>query len=252
MKDRFFIEKKNDPRDFPFYNGQPRSIAMSQWLIMLGIVFLGFLIASFWIPNVPGAFTILIVVLFSCMNLIFGLGSLSIFAGKDAFTLFKKFNVKDLPFLLGTLILNIVYSLVASGIVGLFSKTNANPAAITHAEGSRALTHLLLNTLSDIPALLGEEFLATLPFLALLYFFYQRMNWSRSKSIGVALMLSSLIFGLLHLPTYQWNWLQVIFVIGLARTFETIAYIRTKSIWASFLVHFTFDTLTFLVGFLAS
>ncbi|EOH95594.1 hypothetical protein [Enterococcus pallens] len=171
MKDRFFIEKKNDPRDFPFYNGQPRSIAMSQWLIMLGIVFIGFLIASFWIPNVPGAFTILIVVLFSCMNLIFGLGSLSIFAGKDAFTLFKKFNVKDLPFLLGTLILNIVYSLVASGIVGIFSKTNANPAAITHAEGSRALTHLLLNTLSDIPTLLGEEFLATLPFLALLYFF---------------------------------------------------------------------------------
>lgn len=66
-----------------------------------------------------------------------------------------------------------------------------------------------------------------------------------------ALLLSSIIFGLLHLPTYQWNWLQVIFVIGLGRVIETAAYVRTKSIWASFLVHYAFDTLAFLLGFLA-
>lgn len=250
MKDHFFIEKSNDSRDFPFYNGQPKTITTPQWLIILGLLFIGFLIDSFWVPDVPRDFNVLVVIIFSCMNLIFGLGSLSLFAGKDVFVLFKKIKGKEVPMLLLILVLSIIYALAADGIVEIFSQTNANPAAVSHTEGSHALKIFLVNTLSTIPGLLGEEFLAILPFLALLYFFYQRLNWSRSKSIAVALLLSSLIFGLLHLPTYQWNWLQVIFVIGLGRTFETAAYIRTKSIWASFLVHFTFDTLTFLVGFL--
>lgn len=250
MDKHFFIEKKNDYLDFPFYNGKPKTINTAQWAIILGILFIGFLISSFWDPNTSSSLAFLVIIVFSFMKLFFGVGSLALFAGKDAFLLFRKFKPKDLLFLAGILIVDFLYAGAAVVIVNLFDPAKANPAVVSSTQ-AHGLELFLINTLSNFPNLLGEEFLALLPFLAFLYFFYQRAHWSRNKSIAMALLLSSIIFGLLHLPTYQWNWLQVIFVIGLGRSIETAAYIRTKSIWASFLVHFMFDTLAFLVGFLA-
>lgn len=250
MKNRFFIEKKNDSIDFPFYNGKPKKINTTQWLIILGVFFTGFLIYSFWVPHFPPAFTWLIVIVFNLMNLFFGIGSLSIFAGKDAFALFRKIKLKDILFLVGLLLIAFIYATIAPEVVNFFDPTKSNPAVVSHAQ-AHGLQSFLLNALTNIPSLLGEEFIALLPFLALLYFFYQRMHWSRNASIGLALLLSSLIFGLVHLPTYQWNWLQAIFVIGLGRVIVTSAYIRTKSIWASYIVHFTFDMVIFLLAFLA-
>lgn len=229
MNNRFFLEKKNDSLDFPFYNGKPKMIDTPQWLIILGVFFVGFLISSFWVPHFSPALVFLVIIGFSFMKLLFGVGSLSLFAGRDAFVLFKKIKPRDLLFLLGLLIIDLIYAGAAAGVVNIFDPTNANPAAVSHTQ-AHGLQLFLINLLSNIPNLLGEEFMALLPFLALLYFFYQRMHWTRSRSIMAALLLSSIIFGLLHLPTYQWNWLQVIFVIGLGRVIETAAYIRTKSI----------------------
>lgn len=251
MSNRFFIERKEDTSDFPFYNNQPRKISTAQWGIILAIFFIGFLLSSFWVPNINKNNVLLVLALISSMKLIFGVGGLAIFAGKDTFTLFKKIRAKDYFYLFLLLIVDLIYAFASSGIVGLFTKTASNPAGVSHTEGSEALAHFLLNMISNIPNLLGEEFMALLPFLAILYFFYQRVGWSRNKSIAIALLLSSLIFGLLHLPTYQWNWAQVIFVVGLGRVMGTAAYIRTKSIWGSFLIHYLFDTLTFLLVFLA-
>ena len=123
-----------------------------------------------------------------------------------------------------------------------------NPGVV-HGSDNKFSAFLVL-TISSIFQLFGEEFLAILPFLALLQYFYLNRKKSRKKSIVLALILSSIFFGLLHLPTYNWNILQCIFVIGFARLFLTIPYIMTRNLFVSFAVHFLYDMIPFLLAFL--
>jgi hypothetical protein len=52
-----------------------------------------------------------------------------------------------------------------------------------------------------------------------------------------------LVFGALHLPTYDWNLVQCIVIIGTARMVLTLAYIVTKNIWVSTGAHVINDWL---------
>ena len=106
--------------------------------------------------------------------------------------------------------------------------------------------------LSTIPQLLGEELLTILPFLAILQFAYARMGLSRRKAVVVAWLLSSLLFGLVHLPTYNWNWVQCIVVIGSARLVLTLAYLKTKNIWVSTGAHIINDWSIFMLVILGA
>ena len=60
--------------------------------------------------------------------------------------------------------------------------------------------------------------------------------------------MSSLLFGLIHLPTYDWNLIQCIVVIGTARMVLTLGWILTKNIWVSTGAHIINDWLLFGVG----
>jgi membrane protease YdiL (CAAX protease family) len=57
----------------------------------------------------------------------------------------------------------------------------------------------------------------------------------------VAWLLSAVVFGLLHLPTYDWNLVQCLVVIGSARLVLTWAYVWTKNIWVSTGAHIIND-----------
>lgn len=48
-------------------------------------------------------------------------------------------------------------------------------------------------------------------------------------------------FGLVHLPTYNWNLMQCLVVIGSARLVLTWAYVWTKNIWVSTGAHILND-----------
>jgi Type II CAAX prenyl endopeptidase Rce1-like len=52
-------------------------------------------------------------------------------------------------------------------------------------------------------------------------------------------------FGAAHLPTYDWNFVQAIVAIGLARIALSIAFIRTKNILVSFGAHLLNNWVTF-------
>ena len=58
----------------------------------------------------------------------------------------------------------------------------------------------------------------------------------------------SLLFGLIHLPTHNWNWVQSIVVIGTARIVLTMAWLRTKNIWVSTGAHIINDWLLFTLA----
>ncbi|WP_439487097.1 CPBP family intramembrane glutamic endopeptidase [Blastomonas fulva] len=56
-----------------------------------------------------------------------------------------------------------------------------------------------------------------------------------------AWLVSAIIFALLHLPTYNWNIVQCVVVIGSARFVLTLAYVWTKNIWVSTGAHIIND-----------
>ena len=101
--------------------------------------------------------------------------------------------------------------------------------------------------------LLGEELITILPFLALLWYLHARAGLSRNAAVLAAWLLSAIAFGLLHLPTYDWNVVQCLVVIGSARLVLTWAYVWTKNIWVSTGAHIINDwTLISMTVFVAS
>jgi membrane protease YdiL (CAAX protease family) len=103
-----------------------------------------------------------------------------------------------------------------------------------------------------LPQLLGEEVITLLPFLALLQWFSKDLRMGRKAAIVLAWLLTSVIFGLIHLQTYGWNWIQCIVVIGTARMVLTLPWILTKNIWVSTGAHIVNDWVLFAMALLGA
>jgi hypothetical protein len=80
-----------------------------------------------------------------------------------------------------------------------------------------------------------------IPFLVILTFASKKLKLSRKTSIIISWVVTAVIFGLLHLPTYNWNLAQSLLIIGSARLVLTFAYIKTKNIWVSSMAHILND-----------
>lgn len=68
----------------------------------------------------------------------------------------------------------------------------------------------------------------------------------------VAWLASAVPFALVHLPTYNWNWVQCLVVIGGARLVLSLAYLATRNLWVSTGAHVLNDWVLFGVGVLAA
>ncbi|WP_169741059.1 CPBP family intramembrane glutamic endopeptidase [Carnobacterium gallinarum] len=126
--------------------------------------------------------------------------------------------------------------------------TSGNP--ITDEFTGDFLT-IILRLLTTLPQLLGEELLTILPFLMLLRLLTS-YSISEKKAGILALIVTSIGFGLLHLPTYNWNLLQCLLIISLARIPFTLVYMKTKNIYISWLSHVLYDWTVFIVAILTA
>ena len=89
--------------------------------------------------------------------------------------------------------------------------------------------------------LVGEEVLTILPFLALLQWLVSRGGMRRAAGVFWAWLASAVLFGSVHLPTYDWNFAQCLIIIGTARLILTLADIKTKNLWVSSGAHILND-----------
>ncbi|WP_162148158.1 CPBP family intramembrane glutamic endopeptidase [Listeria floridensis] len=163
--------------------------------------------------------------------------------------LFKKIHLKDVWLIIWLTIVTIIVSNTLAVIAAKFTSLASNPSVIPDSSAHPAAEYFL-NFSTDIFQLLGEEFYAIIPFLLLLQWFTHTFGWSRKKAILVAWLLSSLLFGAMHLSTYNWNLLQSLMVIGVTRLFLTYAYLKTKNIWVSYIVHLLYDSILFALPLL--
>ncbi|MDO3380604.1 CPBP family intramembrane glutamic endopeptidase [Gilvimarinus algae] len=239
------LERPGD--DFPFHAHQTVTLSVSQWLIVLAAVGAGFACLTVNVPVLTGDFGLLIrTLLFPLVPLV----TLRVVAGRHWLGLFRRVRGADVGLMLGFALLN----LLVSSLVGLLvmSLYGADLNLAVQALASQSTAEREWFFLRSLPQLFGEEILTVLPFLAVLYVAHDRLNFTRTQSVLLAWLISSVLFGLVHLPTYNWNLIQCLLVIGSARLVLSLAYIRTKNIWVSTGAHIINDWTIFGIVLLSS
>jgi len=97
----------------------------------------------------------------------------------------------------------------------------------------------------------GQELIAILAFLALLWALLTRGRIARRQSVVMASVITAIGFGLVHWATDGGNVVQSILVIGGTRLVLTLAYVVTKNLWVSVGAHVLTDWILFSVPVIA-
>jgi membrane protease YdiL (CAAX protease family) len=235
------LGRLEDPHtDFPFYASAPVALSAGPWLLLMAAVVAGFVALVAPVPWPGGALAPMIpALLFAGIPL----AALVYVAPRHWTVLFGKVGWREVRLMLGFVLLNLLVSLSVAILVRTFAEVTPNAAAAELAGMGTA--DRVVFFAKTLPQLLGEELITMLPFLALLTLLTARWGVGRRGAVIGAWLVSSLLFGLIHLPTYDWNWVQCIVIIGSARMVLTLAYILTKNLWVSTGAHIINDWVLF-------
>lgn len=233
--------------DFPFYNGTPETISLRGWLIVMAGVALGFLaLATPLIPFKGVVWEFLRAILFFAIPL----AAFRYVAPNYWTAIFRKVGWRDVLWMIAIAILNIAVTFLIGMIVTQTVGAHANQAVAGLQD--MATTDRILFFLKTAPQLFGEEVLTILPFLALMAWGYGSLSLSRRNAMLMAWVGSAILFGLAHLPTYNWDLFQCIAVIGSARLVLSLAYLITRNIWVSTGAHIINDWTLFAITLILS
>lgn len=248
-KSRFgrLIERR-DGADFPFYNFLPAKVETWKWIVIILACILGFASVLFiYFEN--QILNLIPRVLFTAIPFV----TFAVLVKPNWRAIFRPLKWADVPtivvFWLLTLGLSALAAFIVSGgnPVGHFASNAATDTVL--AGGFWGIVGFYLGTFIQ---LFGEELITILPFLAILYWLYSKAKLSRRTAIILAWVITAVWFGALHLPTYGWNVVQAIVLIGAARIALTLAFIRTKNILVSFGAHLLNDWVTFTLVLIAT
>lgn len=230
--------------DFPFYADWPVRLEGRRWLILMAAVILAYaaLVLSPF-RAFPG--NLIPALLFVGIPLL----ALRWVAGPRWTALFRAVGPRQVGLMIAFASLTLGGSVAMGLILSRVFNFSENP--VSDSIGGMTSLELVALLIPTIPQLIGEELLAILPFLAMLWLCITRLGFSRRVGIWTGLIASALIFGAAHLPTYDWNWGQALLGIGTARVFLTLAYIVTRNLWVSAGAHILNDWIGFLIGFAA-
>jgi len=234
--------------DFPFYNEVPASISTGQWVLVMLAVVVGFLALALPI-DWPGGTTLGQFIPALLMPAL-PIAALAYVAPGNWHAIFGKVGRREIRLMVGFALLNILVSMSVGTIVYAFTSVTSN--AITVELGHLDAAGLLAFFAKTIPQLFGEEVITLLPFLAIMQLFSRGLGVGRKQALVAAWLLTALMFGLVHLSTYGWNWIQCIVVIGSARLMLTLPWILTKNIWVSTGAHIINDWLLFSTSLLGA
>ncbi len=160
---------------------------------------------------------------------------------KKIFSRPKKGSVK---FILLSIVTAYVIS-ISTGIISTYilHETPATNSIKEQFNGSILDSFLML--FKTIFMLAGEEILVILPLIIFVSLLIHKTKISQSKAIIIATIITAIIFGAIHLPTYQWNIFQCFLVVALTRIPFTIVSLKSDSIIAGVIGHIAFDWIIF-------
>ncbi len=216
------FEFLEDGVDFPFYNDIPK-LSTTVWPILAILVFL-FAVQAYThaIPQ-PYSYVYFFVImvvpaLYICK------GNYGLF--------FKKLRRRDLK----TIILCFLASLIFPMIMGGLLRAFGYPVA---ADSSVATTFSVVFVLANFVQLIGEEFFKVFLLLIIMYLVYKFTN-NRNLAIRLGIIFTLIAFGFIHMGAYG-RLLQVLLIQGLGSIFDLYAYMKTKNVLVSYIIHLLID-----------
>ena len=225
--------------DYPFYRAEPVAISGWQWLAPLA----GVVLATAILVTQPAIFSHgYLRMLPGILLAVLPLAGLALVAGRHWTALFRRVGPREVGLMFGFAILNFIIAVPLGFLAMKFIDTQVNPGIAGMAAAS-AFEKVLFFA-NSLPQLVGEELISIIPFLALLHFL-TRAGLSTRNAVVVAWLVTAVWFAAIHLPTYNWNFLQCLLLIGGARLVLTLAYIKTKNLWVSAGAHIINDWITF-------
>jgi membrane protease YdiL (CAAX protease family) len=227
-------------QDFPFYRDLPVPVGGRGWFVVMASLAVSFAVITAW-PIRYFPLNLVPALLFVAIPLV----ALRLVVGPYWKSLFRPVGVREVALMVLFAALTLGGSLCAALVLERFSELHHNP--VSDAVGLMKPADLALLLIPTAFQLVGEELLGILPFLAALWFCVTRLRLSRRVGIFIGLIVSGLVFGAAHLPTYHWHWAQALVGIGSARVLLTLGYIVTRNLWVSAGAHILNDWTGFLV-----
>jgi membrane protease YdiL (CAAX protease family) len=232
----------NRAGDLPYYDGTPVRIGGGGWLLILAAVVVAFLQLALWRPeSVPLDY------LSALLLPVLPVVALMAATGWRAPAVFRSIGFKSVLIALGFALLTILSSFAAGALLAEIMPMTSNPNLAGIADEGTAELLVFLGRAGI--QLVGEELVTILPLLAVLWFCVERLKLPRVGSLIIAVLVSTVWFAALHLPTYDWNWVQCLGTIGTARIVLTLAYLVTRNLWVSSLAHIANDWSAFFIAF---
>ena len=231
-------------RDLPFYDGWPIAPDAGQWRVLLGSCLLGYLLLYVFGSVFAGPVSQFIPAL---LFVSLPVGAL-LWLGRGCLgAVFRPVSLREAMLMPAFALLYLFIAVIVALIVASFFDVSVNPAAVMIRQFSPVQFSVFL--LRTLPQLVAEELISILPFLAVLTYCVNKLGFTRRQGIAVALLLTALLFGVLHLPTYEWNVAQSLLIIGTARVVLTTAYLATGNLWVSSGAHIIGDWCIFFVAY---
>ena len=225
------LEFLEDGIDFPFYNDIPK-LSTAEWLLLLAPVII--MLAMLFVPDLrPGEYSPIIIFLIMVIPALYVCkGNYSLF--------FKKPKKRDILTIILCVIASYVYTLTVAYILMFVLRIPISGNAIL-SEFTSPDVFLIISTLMQ---LLGEEFFKIFMLLILMHVVY-KLTSNRGLSIALGLILTLFIFGIAHSRAYSGRILQILLIQGLGSIFDVYAYMKTKNVVVSYIIHVLIDFISF-------
>ncbi|MAQ86101.1 MAG: CPBP family intramembrane metalloprotease [Maritimibacter sp.] len=232
----FFFERTEC--DLPYYRPPPEGFTLTGWLIVLLATALSFVVLGLAQQQFHSGFAGFIPPL---LFVIIPLVAVAAVAGAKApFALFRSVGLREVGLMVLFFVLNYIVTIVVGSILVSAFHPASNPAGDMVATAS-GLDRILFFCWSAVQ-LLGEEIFTILIFLGVMAGLNRVMP--RKLALCLAVLVAAIIFGLVHLPTYQGNLIQGVTLVPI-RIVLLIPYIITRNIWTSTGAHVLNDWTTF-------
>lgn len=232
-------------RDLPFYNGIPTYISGPKWLVVVAACAVAY--AQLVLLPLPGP-ALLVRGIHSVAFLAIPLLALAWAAPAGGWTaIFRRVRIRDFFMAIGFGVLNVIVTFAVAAPLAKALGAQQNPVGDILEDAS--LGERIGIYAATIPQLIGEELITILPMLALVAVLCRR-GVPRNWALAIGWIVTAVMFGLLHLPAYNWNLLQCLLFIGVARVLLTLWYVLTKNLWVSSIAHITNDWIMFSIPIL--
>ena len=227
MSDFFNFEDTTE--DIPFYNGKPQ-LSPADWLILLsGIVLFVFIL------EVPVNIESNVQSVLFCLVLLLPV----IYVTRGRLTLFfKKPKLKDLKVIILCLLGYYIYSLSAASLLTVLGVT-------THANAVLSSEMNLAFWISVLIQLVGEELFRVIILILIMALIYH-FTKNRKLSIYIGVIGVMFAFGIVHYGAYG-SIIQILLIQGIGSIFEMFAYIKTKNVVVTYIIHVITDAIPFIL-----